>query len=62
LIAVVVLCPYCKLTGRVDYAVVRESRAPEPVFAAGGFHLEPGRGPHGKSLVVCDACDEILDL
>jgi hypothetical protein len=50
-------CPHCGQTGEVVWNGVREQR--ELVRLSDGFHLEDGRFPGAKHVIVCDTCDEI---
>ena len=50
-------CPHCGQSGEV----VWEGRGVDRslVQLSDGFHVEEGRLPGAKHVIICDACDEI---
>jgi uncharacterized C2H2 Zn-finger protein len=53
-------CPDCGPQG----AAVRTRTAADQQFdeIGAGFHSETGRTRTGEALIICDACDTILDV
>ncbi len=50
-------CPHCGQAGEVDWRGEGAERI--LVRLSEGFHIERGRLPGAKRVVICDVCDEI---
>jgi hypothetical protein len=50
-------CPHCGQTGQVDWR--GEGAERELIHLSDGFHIEVGRLPGAKHVIICDECDEI---
>ena len=50
-------CPHCGQKGEVVWKGKNEAR--EMVRLSGGFHVEAGRLPGARHVIICDVCDEI---
>lgn len=50
-------CPYCGQSGKVVWQGDGAKR--ELVTLSEGFHVEEGRLPGARHVLVCDNCDEI---
>ena len=50
-------CPHCGQAGGVRWLGEGEDRS--VVRLSGGFHVEEGRHPEAKYVIICDTCDEI---
>jgi hypothetical protein len=50
-------CPHCGQRGEVVWRGTKAERAIVRLFA--GFHVEEGRLPGARPVIVCDVCDEI---
>lgn len=54
-------CPNCQAKGYVTWQAEGLDRARwELLETSPGFHEEPSRAVRGRSVIVCNACDEIL--
>jgi hypothetical protein len=53
-------CPHCGQSGDVIWR--GDGPARELVHLSSGFHMEPGRLPGARHVVICNACDEIDPL
>ncbi len=50
-------CPHCGQKGEVVWRGEGADRA--VVRLSDGFHVEEGRVPSGRHVIICDRCDEI---
>jgi hypothetical protein len=50
-------CPHCGQSGEVVWQ--GEGAERELVRLSEGFHVEEGRLPGAKHLIICNVCDEI---
>jgi hypothetical protein len=50
-------CPYCGQQGWVAWS--GEGKDRELARLTNGFHVEEGRLPGARHVIVCDHCDEI---
>ena len=50
-------CPHCGQTGEVIWDGQGEERS--LVRLSDGFHVEEGRLPGARHVIICDVCDEI---
>lgn len=50
-------CPHCGQKGKVIWRGVRPAR--EFIRLSDGFHIEEGRLPGARYVIICDLCDEI---
>jgi hypothetical protein len=50
-------CPHCSQSGNVAWRGAGAAR--ELVSLSNGFHVEEGRLPGARHVIICDACDEI---
>jgi hypothetical protein len=50
-------CPHCGQTGEVVWDGENEER--QLIRLSSGFHVEEGRVPGAKHVIICNACDEI---
>jgi hypothetical protein len=50
-------CPHCGQAGEVVWEGHGSERS--LVQLSSGFHVEEGRLPGGKHVIICDVCDEI---
>jgi len=50
-------CPHCGQTGEIDWRGEGAKRF--LVRLSKGFHVEEGRIPGAKHIMICDVCDEI---
>jgi hypothetical protein len=50
-------CPYCGNKGAVVWGDDGSER--KLVRLSGGFHVEEGRVPGARHVIVCNTCDEI---
>jgi hypothetical protein len=50
-------CPHCGQTGEVEWSGEGAKRI--LVRLSAGFHIEEGRLPGAKHVVICDVCDEL---
>jgi hypothetical protein len=53
-------CPHCGQSGDVVWRGVGAKR--QLVSLSNGFHIETGRLPGVRHVVICDSCDEIDPL
>ena len=51
-------CPHCGQAGEVVWSD-NHGAARSLVRLSDGFHIEEGRLPGAKHVVICNACDEI---
>lgn len=50
-------CPHCGQSGEVVWSGKGSAR--ELVRLSAGFHIEAGRLPGARHVIICDHCDEI---
>lgn len=50
-------CPHCGQTGEVVWSGEHEHR--ELLRLSDGFHVEEGRLPGARHIIICSTCDEI---
>ena len=50
-------CPHCGQSGEVVWLGEGVDRS--VVTLSDGFHIEEGRLPGAKHVIICDKCDEI---
>lgn len=50
-------CPHCGQSGEVVWTGTGADRELEKL--SHGFHVEQGRLPGARHVIICDACDEI---
>jgi hypothetical protein len=50
-------CPHCGQGGEVVWSGDNENRT--LVLLSDGFHVEEGRVPGAKHVIICDVCDQI---
>jgi hypothetical protein len=50
-------CPHCGQTGEVVWKGDKKARV--LISLTDGFHLEEGRLPGAKHVIICNNCDEI---
>lgn len=53
-------CPHCGQTGEVVWNGEGKDRTLERLSP--GFHVEEGRLPGARHVIICDVCDEIDPL
>jgi len=53
-------CPHCGAMGEVVWKDDGSDRS--LVHLSSGFHVEAGRLPGARHVIVCDACDEVDPL
>jgi hypothetical protein len=50
-------CPHCGQAGEVDWGGAGADRV--LLRLSSGFHVEEGRLPGARHVIVCNVCDEI---
>lgn len=50
-------CPYCGQAGEIVWADINGDRS--LVHLSSGFHIEEGRLPGARHIIICNVCDEI---